>query len=344
MKDGNGSKIEIYGVNQSIRKTLALNLILGKSKIIMDLRRKIECLSASDANVLITGESGTGKEPTARGIHYLSSRSAKPFVPVNCGAIPESLFENELFGHVKGAYTDAHYQHNGLIGEACGGTLFLDEVGVITPYIQVKLLRLLQDKEYKPLGDNVSRKANIRIIAATNENLKELVKKGVFREDLYYRLDIVSFTIPPLRERVDDIPILAHHFLEKFSQLYNKPIRDISPDAMERLVSYHWPGNVRELENKIQQAIVMATREIIGVTDLQLPMDRRITHIDYLENFNQAKKKFICAFEKDYLINLLTKFNGDVVTAAATAGKSRTAFWNLLARHQLHPSHFSHSR
>ncbi|HLP44589.1 MAG TPA: sigma-54 dependent transcriptional regulator [Candidatus Kapabacteria bacterium] len=341
MKDGAGSKFEIFSLKQSLRKTLALNLILGESKIIKDLRRKIECLSESDANVLITGESGTGKEPTARGIHYLSSRSTKPFVPVNCGAIPESLFENELFGHVKGAFTDARYQQNGLIGEAGGGTLFLDEVGVITPYIQVKLLRLLQDKEYKPLGDNLSRKANIRIIAATNENLKELVEKGAFREDLYYRLDIVSFNIPPLRERVDDIPILAHHFVEKFSHLYCKPVRGISAGAMEKLVSYHWPGNVRELENKIQQAIVMTNGEIIDVHDLQLYMERTITHIDYLENFNQAKRKFIYAFEKNYLINLLTRFNGDVVTAAATAGKSRTAFWNLLARHQLNPRHFS---
>ncbi|MCU0290278.1 MAG: sigma-54 dependent transcriptional regulator [Acidobacteria bacterium] len=244
MKDGNESKFALFGVKKSFKKKPAPNLILGKSKIIKELRRKIECLSSSDANVLIMGESGTGKEPTARSIHNLSSRSANPFVPVNCGAIPENLFENELFGHVKGAFTDAHCQQSGLIAEACGGTLFLDEIGVITPYIQVKLLRLLQDKEYKPLGDNVSRKANIRIIAATNEDLKELVKKGAFREDLYYRLDIISFNIPPLRERVDDIPILAHYFLEKFSQLYQKPIKKISPDAMDRLVSYHWPGKL----------------------------------------------------------------------------------------------------
>lgn len=334
------SNQELSRVKESLKKKLAFNRILGKSNAMQELRLKIERISTCDANVLIYGESGTGKEPAARSIHYLSSRSSKPFVPVNCGAIPENLFENELFGHVKGAFTDAHLHQEGLVKEAEGGTLFLDEVGVIGPYIQVKLLRLLQDMEYKPLGASRYRKADIRIVAATNENLRELVKKGKFREDLYYRLDIVSFDVPPLRERKEDIPILVLHFVEKYALRHRKVIRNVSPEALEQLISYDWPGNIRELENKIQQAIVMSTGKLITPGDLQLPIDQSKTRIDGLETFNQAKKKIVSSFEKNYLIRLLTKFNGDVVSAAANAGKSRTALWNLLTRHHLHPSQF----
>jgi DNA-binding NtrC family response regulator len=334
------SNQELSRVKGNLKKKLAFNRILGKSSAMQELRRKIERISACDANVLIYGESGTGKEPAARSIHYLGSRSAKPFVPVNCGAIPENLFENELFGHVKGAFTDAYLHQDGLVKEAEGGTLFLDEIGVIGPYIQVKLLRLLQDMEYKPLGASRYRKADIRIIAATNEDLKELVKKGKFREDLYYRLDIISFDVPPLRERKEDIPILVLHFVEKYALQHRKAIKNVSPGALEQLISYDWPGNIRELENKIQQAIVMSTGKLITPGDLQLPIDHSKTRTDASETFNQAKQKIVSSFEKNYLIRLLTKFNGDMVSAAANAGKSRTALWNLLTRHQLHPSQF----
>lgn len=334
------SNQELSRVKENLKKKLAFNRILGKSKVMQEVRRKIERISACDASVLIYGESGTGKEPAARSIHYLSSRSSKPFVPVNCGAIPENLFENELFGHLKGAFTDAHHHQAGLVKEAEGGTLFLDEVGVISPYIQVKLLRLLQDMEYKPLGASRYQKADIRIVTATNENLKELVKKGKFREDLYYRLDIVSFNIPPLRERKEDIPILVLHFVEKYAHQHRRVAKNVSPEALEQLISYDWPGNIRELENKIQQAIVMSTGKVITADDLQLPIDLSKTRTDGFETFNQAKKKIVSSFEKNYLIRLLTKFNGDMVSAAANAGKSRTALWNLLTRHHLHPSQF----
>jgi DNA-binding NtrC family response regulator len=263
-------------------------------------------------------------------------------VPVNCGAIPENLFENELFGHVKGAFTDAGSQQNGLVKEADGGTLFLDEVGVISSYIQVKLLRLLQDKEYKPLGDSRYHSADIRIIAATNEDLLGLVKKGIFREDLYYRLNIVTLNILPLRERKEDIPILVNHFLKIYSLEYNKPVQGISSETMHQLLAYTWPGNVRELENKIQQAVVLTTGERITPSDLQLPQQEAKPQTESLESFNKAKQAIVRTFEKNYLIKLLTQFNGDIVSAAARAGKSRTALWNLLSKHHLHPSQFLH--
>lgn len=336
--------LELSTAKESLKRKLASNRILGDSRAVREIRRKVDCLSTCDVAVLITGESGCGKEPAARGIHYLSARAGKPFVPVNCGAIPETLFENELFGHVKGAFTDAGFNQSGLVKEAEEGTLFLDEVGVISPYIQVKLLRLLQDREYKPLGDSRYRSAEIRVIAATNENLLELVKEGTFREDLYYRLNIVSFHIPPLRERKEDIPVLANHFLERYAARYGKPVHGFSPEAMEILLSYEWPGNIRELENKVQQAIILTTRKTIRACDFQLGTVRPKLYTDSFESFKEARKQMVFSFEKNYLIQLLTRYNGDVVTAAANAGKSRTALWNLLTRHDLHPRQFSGDR
>jgi transcriptional regulator with PAS, ATPase and Fis domain len=335
-------------VKQSLKKELGLNRILGCNEVVARLRQQIENISSCDVSVLITGESGTGKELAARAIHYLSGRVHQPFVPVNCGAIPDNLFENELFGHRKGAFTDASFHQDGLVKEAEGGTLFLDEVGVIPSHLQVKLLRLLQDKEYKLLGDSTTRVADIRIIAATNENLPELVKKGIFREDFYYRLNIVSLHIPPLRKRKEDIPVLADYFIKKYSQEYNKSVMPASPEAKDLLMANHWPGNVRELENKIQQAVVMSKDGILLPRDLLFSRDDTETEPKSQtgnnnickEPFSQAKKKIIHSFEREYLTRLLVQFNGDMVRAAARAGKSRTALWNLMAKHHLHPSQF----
>jgi two-component system response regulator GlrR len=305
---------------------------------------------------LITGESGTGKELVARAIHYLSDRKEKPFVPVNCGAIPENLFENELFGHSKGAYTDASIQQYGLVKEAEGGTLFLDEIGTINPYIQTKLLRLIQENEYRSLGCSKNIKANIRLTAATNENLQHLVEKKTFREDLFYRLNVVPFQIPPLRERKEDIPILIKHFIKKYSREYNKVIKVIPVEVMSVLVSYSWPGNIRELENKIQQLVVMSTSSVINAKDIQLTLKEPISKeliIEHLnavkekiinqseiESFNVAKKKVNDLFEKSYLTQLLAVCKGDMVSASKKAGKSRTAFWNLLKKQNLSPKQF----
>ncbi|MCK5057103.1 MAG: sigma-54-dependent Fis family transcriptional regulator [Candidatus Aminicenantes bacterium] len=323
------NKVEIFGG-------------IGNSKVMEELSSNIKRISLCVVNVLISGESGTGKELAARAIHYQSCRVGKPFIPVSCGAVPENLFENELFGHVKGAFTGAGMPQNGVVKEAEGGTLFLDEIGAVSSYIQVKLLRLLQEKEYKSLGDSKARKADIRIIAATNEDLRMLIKKGMFREDLFYRLNIVSVHIPPLRERKDDIPLLVEHFSEKYSREYNKPLKKFSDRAVEALVSFHWPGNIRELENKIQQAIVLSRGLLITAQDLKLELKELKSKKlkTRLENFKQARNKIISAFEKNYLTKLLNEFNGDMVSAAACAGKSRTALWNMLTKYNLHPREF----
>ncbi len=340
----------------ALKREFALGQILGNSKAIKNLKENLIKISSCNANVLITGESGTGKELVARAIHYLSDRKGKPFIPVNCGAIPGNLFENELFGHSKGAYTDASIQQYGLVKEAEGGTLFLDEIGTINPFIQTKLLRLIQESEYRPLGYSKSIKANIRLLAATNIDLHHLVEKNTFREDLFYRLNVVPFHIPPLRERKEDIPILIKHFVKKYSREYNKTIIEIPLVAMNVLVSYSWPGNIRELENKVQQIVVMSTSSVISAKDIQLttrePISKelvieninavkeKIINQSEIESFNVAKKKVNDLFEKTYLTQLLSVYKGDMVSASKKAGKSRTAFWNLLKKQNLSPRQF----
>jgi two-component system response regulator GlrR len=340
----NTNIVERESIGQQTRKNCQPDHILGISPAVRDLKKEIKRISSCDVTVLITGESGTGKELAARAIHDLSSRAERPFIPVNCGAIPENLVENELFGHNKGAFTDASIHQEGVVKEAESGTLFLDEIGSINPYIQVKLMRLLQDKEYKPLGNPRTRRADIRIIAATNKSLRALVKEGAFREDLYFRLNIVSLAIPPLRERKEDIPLLVGHFIRKYSQEYNKPVKRISPEAMDAFNAYSWPGNIRELENKVQQLLVMVPTPEISRRHLQLPAAAGRSHLysnrSMIECFKTAKRKAVESFEKDYLTRLLTECNGDPVIAARAAGKSRTAFWNLLAKHGISPREF----
>jgi DNA-binding NtrC family response regulator len=326
----------------ALKREFALGQILGNSKAIKNLKENLIKISSCNANVLITGESGTGKELVARAIHYLSERNGN--------------FENELFGHSKGAYTDACFQQDGLVKEAEGGTLFLDEIGTINPYIQTKLLRLIQESEYRPLGYSKNIKANIRLIVATNKNLQHLVEKNTFREDLFYRLNVVPFHIPPLRERKKDIPILIKHFVKKYSREYNKTIIEIPLVVMNVLVSYSWPGNIRELENKVQQIVVMSTSSVISVKDIQLttrePISKelvigninavkeKIINQSEIESFNVAKKKVNDLFEKTYLTQLLAVYKGDMVSASKKAGKSRTAFWNLLKKQNLSPRQF----
>jgi transcriptional regulator with PAS, ATPase and Fis domain len=331
---------ECESATQSLKREFGLSHILGRSKAVQKLCQKINKISLCKVNVLISGETGTGKELAARAIHYLSRRAGKPFIPVNCGAIPESLFENELFGHVKGAFTDAGLQQTGLVREAECGTLFLDEIGVISPYIQAKLLRLVQDKEYRPVGDSRRHKADVRIIAATNTDLQSLVEQDTFRKDLFYRLNVVSIYMPPLKERVEDIPILVEHFINRYSREYDKSIEGLSRDAMKAFMSYSWPGNIRELENKIQQIIVMSTTPVIEVEAIQLPISESNSKGSELEHFNIAKKKVIDSFAKTYLARLLTEQCGDVVSGARRAGKSRTGFWNLLKKYNISPEKF----
>lgn len=324
----------------SIKKRLALNKILGKSLAVQNLHSKIVQVADCNVNVLISGESGTGKELVARAIHYVSQRAGKPFVPINCGAIPENLFENELFGHAKGAFTDAGFAQRGLVSEAEGGTLFLDEIGTVAPYSQVKLLRLLQDNEYKPLGDSRSRLADIRIIAATNKDLLDCVRNDTFRGDLFYRLNIVSINVPPLRERKEDIPVLVDYFLNRYIREYDKSPKSLTRDAMNILCSYSWPGNIRELENKMQQMIVMSPAGTIRAEDVMLPVSES-SHLEREKNFNKARKKAVESFEKNYFVNLLSKSGGNVAAAARSAEMNRTALWNRLKKLNISPKQFS---
>lgn len=328
-------------IKESVTQAIGLDLILGQSPAVQKIRDEIKKIAACNVNVLITGESGTGKELAARAIHYLSRRSGKPFIPVNCGAIPENLFENELFGHVRGAFTDAGCPQKGLVREAENGTLFLDEISAISPFIQVKLLRLIQEKEFKPLGDSLPIHADIKIIAATNKDLEKLIRCENFREDLYYRLNIVELKIPPLRERNEDVAPLADYFAKKYCLEYGKPRIRFTANALTSLSNYDWPGNIRELENVIQQLIVIADLPLISREMLECSYLHAHAHKKEIAAFKNAKKEVIDIFEIDYLRVLMKESLGNVAIAARKAGKSRTALWNLLKKHAINPQNFS---
>jgi DNA-binding NtrC family response regulator len=318
-------------VSESIKQKFGLKQMIGESPAFLSEIRKIPILAKSDAIVFITGETGTGKELCARAIHYLSPRSRGPFIPVNCGAIPLELVENELFGHEKGAFTGATESQSGLIEEAEGGTVFMDEIDCLPPAAQVKLLRFLQEKEYRPLGSKKMKKADVRLLAAMNIELQEAVKGGKLRRDLYYRLNVIPLVIPPLRERSDDIPLLAGHFLEKYTIQFNKPITDFSAEAIQLLQRYDWPGNVRELEHYVERAVVLSKGRMIDAKDVILPPSE--SH--YLESFHDAKSKMIAAFEKTYIERLLLAHHGNISQAARAAQKNRRAFWELVRKHQI---------
>ena len=242
--------------------------IVGKSAKIVEVFDTIRKIADSQSTVMITGEGGTGKELVAQAIHVNSQRREKPFIPVNCGAIPEGLMESELFGHVKGAFTGAVANKVGLFSAADGGTLFLDEITEIPPLLQVKLLRAIQEREIRRVGDTKDMKVDVRLIAATNKDLESAVGDGTLREDLFYRLNVIPVRLPPLRERFDDIPLLVAHFLQKFGKELGKEVRGVSPEALAQLEQHHWPGNIRELENVIERALVLGTGEMLGVEAL----------------------------------------------------------------------------
>ncbi len=254
-------------LRMEVRKRFEFNNIIGKSKKMQEIFSLIEKVALGNSTVMIYGASGTGKELVAKAIHYNSPRSDRPFIPFNCGAIPETLVESELFGHTKGAFTGAVQMKKGLFEEANGGTLFLDEISTILPSVQVKLLRVLQEKEVMKVGSTERTKIDVRMIAATNENLEENMKKGKFREDLFYRLHVFPIFLPDLKERKEDIPLLAYHFLETYSKEAKKEIRGISKEAIKLLLDYQWPGNVRELENTIERAVIMTDQDYLMPSD-----------------------------------------------------------------------------
>jgi DNA-binding NtrC family response regulator len=290
--------------------------IVGRSEAMRQVFRAIEKAASTSATVLITGESGTGKELVARAIHYTSRRAAAPFVPVNCGGIPEGLLESELFGHVKGAFTGAIESRAGFFQTADGGTIFLDEISETSLPMQVKLLRVLQDKEVGMVGDSRTRKVDIRIVAATNKNLQMLIAREAFREDLFFRLSVITINVPPLRERGEDILILAHDFAVKFAREYDKPPVRFSDDALQVLAHYFWPGNVRELENVIQRLVVMADSDIIEAPDLPILM--RPT-----QAVSSKSPRPLAEMERQYIKEVLAAVNGNKTKAAEILGIDR---------------------
>jgi two-component system response regulator GlrR len=298
-----------------------------------DLLAEAKMVAASDASVLIGGESGSGKELLAHAIHRASPRAAKPFVAVNCSAIPEALLESELFGHVKGSFTGAVNNHRGLFEAANGGTLFLDEIGDMPPALQVKLLRVLQERSVRPVGANQSLPVDVRILSATHRDLDAAMAQGQFREDLYYRLNVVSLRLPTLAERREDIPLLANHFLARLNQKYGKRLNGFAPDAMKALSTASWPGNVRQLHNVVEQVCALTTTPLIA-----LPLVQRALRVPSVEVLSYADARE--RFERDYLVGLLKLTDGNAADAARLAERNRTEFYRLLQKHGLTPGQF----
>lgn len=319
---------------------------VGVSPAFVRVQALIQKLAACDATVLIHGETGTGKELAARAIHYYSKRSNSPFIPINCGAITDSLVESELFGSERGAFTDAKESRAGIVSQASGGTLMLDEVEVMTPKAQVVLLRFLEDHEYRPVGGR-SCQADIRVIAVTNRNLQEMVAEGTFRADLLYRLNLASLELPPLRTRGEDVLLLAETFSLRYAEEYQQASRELHPGTISAFLQYHWPGNVRELENLIHRQYLVSDDAVIHIEDPMAPDNRRqhkrLTPHDTPDNFKAAKARAIAHFEKAYLTNLLTKTRGNISRAAALSGKERSALGKMMKKHGLTHSQFKHN-
>jgi two-component system response regulator GlrR len=307
--------------------------IVARSAVMQTVLETVSRIAQTESTVYIGGESGTGKELVARAIHLASNRKDKPFVALNCAALPETLLESELFGHEKGAFTGAIRTSKGLIAQAHEGTLFMDEIGDMPLSIQAKLLRALQERQFQPLGSERQVEVDVRVIVATNKDLEERVKQGLFREDLYYRIHVIPVLLPPLRERKEDIPVLVDHFLKKFGKQMNKKIRGLAPPAMQRLMLYNWPGNVRELENTIEYAVAMTTQDIVA-EDLILP--GKLDQAETLKPLKEARE----LFEKNYLIRLLKLTQGNVSSAAALAGRYRADLYTLLKKYKINPVDF----
>ena len=307
--------------------------IVYRSHSMAALLEEARVVAASDASVLIRGASGTGKELLARAIHRASRRANAPFVAINCGAIPEQLLESELFGHVRGAFTGAVSEHDGLFRAADGGTLFLDEIGDMPLPLQVKLLRVLEERAVRPVGATHSEPVDVRLLTATHRDLENALAEGQFREDLYYRIDVVTLTLPSLEERREDIPALVAHFIRQIAEKYDKNISGIAPDAMAALAGASWPGNIRQLFNVVEQCCALATTTLIT-----LPLVQRALRSPAMDALSYADAKQ--RFERNYLVQLLKLTDGNVADAARIADRNRTEFYRLLRKHELTPSMF----
>ncbi len=322
---------ENENLRRQVRERYTLPGIIAHSKEMQRLLELVTRVGPTDATVLIQGESGTGKEVIAKAIHHTSLRAQGPFVAVNCGALPEPLLESEIFGHVKGAFTGATMNKKGLFEEAHEGTFFLDEIGEMPPTLQVKLLRVLQDNEVRRVGSNQPVTVNARVLAATNRDLGQMMRQGTFREDLFYRLNVIAVVLPPLRERREDIPVLAEHFLERFSGKHGRTLR-LSPEAMERLLRYPWPGNVRELENTMERTAILARKETIEPEDLP-------PHIAAGTDLGPApslpREQSLAETEKVHILQTLERYGWNHSRAAEALGIGRTTLWRKLKEYGL---------
>ena len=323
-----------------LEKVYGLKKIVGSSREIQKVLDMISRVAFSSATVLITGESGTGKELVARAVHFTGNRKDKKFVVINCATLSENLLESELFGHVKGAFTGAIKDKKGLFEEADGGTLFMDEIGDIPKSVQAKILRVLQEGEFISLGDTATKKVDVRIIAATNQDLLQRGQEKEFREDLYYRLNVINIKMPPLRERKEDIPLLVKHFIEKYNKKENKQIKGITPAVEKEFYNYNWPGNVRELENIIERAITLTNEDVISENTI-LPLVKKEGDIEvtgdglFAQPYKEARRKAIDSFNVKYITNILNKTNGNVTNAAKESQIERQYLQRMLKRYNI---------
>ena len=329
-------KVEVDRLRTLVRERYHFDNVVASSEKMQQVLSHVAQIAPTESTVCLYGESGTGKELIAKAVHMGSLRSEGPFVAINCGAIPEGLLESELFGYVKGAFTGANTPKRGLLEQADGGTLFMDEIAELSPALQVKLLRVFQEYEFYPVGGVKPIKLDIRVVAATNQDLWKAISEGKFREDLYYRFHVIPIYLPPLRDRAEDIPLLAHHFLRKFSGEMSKSISGFSPEAMQRMMLHRWPGNVRELANVVERAVALATDGDITPDHLLLGREQFHGSRHKLLPLNEAREEF----ERAYLFQALTATGGNVSRAASVAGRYRAEFYKLLHKHGLDPHAF----
>ncbi len=331
-------------LERRIREKEKETFFVGESPKMKQLIDTIKLVAGTDVTVLITGETGTGKELAARMIHNLSRRTGKPFVAVNCPAIPESILESELFGYRKGAFTGADSDREGLFQAAQGGTLLLDEIGDISSSLQAKLLRVLQERELKPLGDTTTRRVDARVIAATNRDLAANVAGGLFRSDLYYRLNVVSVNTPPLREIPEDIPLIAYHFLSQFCCELGLDRKRLTEETIQYLVSRQWKGNARELQNEIKRAVIFSKSEMLLPSDFGNSADLNTPQISAVDtdglNYREARKKVLAEFNIEYISNLLRRTEGNVSMAAQAAGVERQSFQQVMRKYGISSAQF----
>ena len=325
---------EVQRLRQQVHSHYGFENIIGQSARMRQIFELVTRVSDLAVNVLILGESGTGKEMIARAIHQNSARAEKSFIPINCAAIPETLLESELFGYVRGAFTDAHKDRRGLFQAAKGGVLFLDEISEIPLSLQAKLLRVIEDKEVRPLGANQGEKVDVRLVSACNRDLERLVQEGRFRQDLYYRLNVIRIDLPPLRERAEDIPILVEHFMRKFSNQSRRQLDGVEPEALAALTRYPWPGNVRELEHTIERAVLLGKQALIGLEDLPSSLAARNNEVFPVAEA-VVKSYTLRDLERDYIMRVMETTNGNKTEAARILGVDRTTLYRKLEEYKV---------